>query len=452
MNIKKYLQNLITRGNKRSVQAKKNILASFLLKFISISISLQIVPLTINYINPTQYGLWLTLSSIISWLAYFDLGLANGFRNKFAEARAKGNIILAKQYVSTTYALLALIFGFLFLIITLINQFINWSSLLNISIEYNHELQIVFLILACFFCINFTANIFSILLIADQKNAYSSLINTIGQFLAFITIYILTQSTKGSLINLALAFSGIPCIFLVIVSIFMFQFSKYKIYKPSIKQIDFKLTKDILSLGSQFFFILLSMLIIFQLINIIISRILGPESVTQYNIAFKYFNVLNMISTIILTPFWSAYTEAYTQKDYKWMKSIYKKLEILWLLSLPIIAIMILFSPIIYKWWIGDSVHIPMSLSISMGLYIASQVLGNIYMYQINGTGKVRIQLITYLSFSLISIPLLTWGCKTFGLVGILIIPTIVFFSQAIIGRIQLKKIITNTALGIWNK
>lgn len=79
-----------TKGNERSIIVKKNIAASLVLKCVSILVSLQVVPLTIDYINPTKYGIWLTLSSIIAWLSYFDLGFAHGFRNYFAEAKAKG--------------------------------------------------------------------------------------------------------------------------------------------------------------------------------------------------------------------------------------------------------------------------------------------------------------------------------------------------------------------------
>jgi hypothetical protein len=39
------------------------------LKCISILVSLQVVPLTIGYVNPTKYGIWLTLSSIIALLS-----------------------------------------------------------------------------------------------------------------------------------------------------------------------------------------------------------------------------------------------------------------------------------------------------------------------------------------------------------------------------------------------
>ena len=52
-------------------------------------ISLLLVPLTIDYLNPTQYGIWITLMSVIAWFNFFDIGLGNGLRNKFATAKAE---------------------------------------------------------------------------------------------------------------------------------------------------------------------------------------------------------------------------------------------------------------------------------------------------------------------------------------------------------------------------
>ena len=366
-------------GNSRSIIVKKNIIASFFLKCISILVSLQVVPLTITYINPTKYGIWLTLSSIIAWLSYFDLGFAHGFRNRFSEAKANGNILLAKEYVSTTYAVLSVLFLSVFFIAVIINHFLDWSSILNVATIYRSELHDVFNILTVFFCVNIVASIFTTMLTADQKPALASLIQTIGQVLAFICIYVFTKIFSGSLILLAFAFSGVPCILLVLVSIVMFRYEKYKSVSPAFRFIRFSLIKNILGLGGQFFFIMLSILFIFQFTNIIITRIEGPDVVTQYNIAYKYFNVLNMFALIILSPFWSAFTDAYVKKDFYWMKNMLRKLEQMWLLCIPVLVIMVLCSNFVYKYWIGSSVSIPLSLSVCMALYILFQTVVNIY-------------------------------------------------------------------------
>ena len=444
--------SLLGKGSKRSVTVKKNIAVSLVLKCISILVSLQVVPLTIGYVNSTRYGIWLTLSSIIAWLSYFDLGFAHGFRNRFAEAKAKGNMKLAKEYVSTTYAVLFLMFSVILLVTLIINRYLNWSSILNIDAVYNEELNMVFSLLACFFCLNVVASVFTTMLTADQKPALSSLIQTAGQVLAFVCIYVLTKLTTGSLLALAVAFSGVPCFLLLIISVVTFYGKKYKSVSPSIQSIRFSLTKKILGLGGQFFIIMISMLFIFQFINIILSRVEGPGAVTQYNIVFKYFNVLNMAFMIILTPFWSAFTDAYIKKDYAWMRGIMRKLERLWLLCIPILILMVLCSDFLYQWWIGEAVSIPFSLSMSMAVYVLFQTGGGIYMYLINGTSKVRLQLIIYLFSAIIAVPLMDLCCQQYGLEGILIVPIAVLSVQTMIGRIQLLKILNQTAGGIWLK
>lgn len=444
--------HFFSSGDKRTSSVKKNILVSIALKIVSIIISLQVVPLTITYIDPERYGVWLTISSIVAWLAYFDFGFANGFRNKFTEARAIGDISKAKEYVSTTYISLFLIFGIIFIITLLINSQLNWCQILNISSIPNSEFISLFAILASFFCLNMVLGVFTMMLTADQKPALTSLIGTTGQIFAFIAIYLLTIFTQGNLIYLALAFSGIPCVFLLIVSIIAFFKSRYREVRFSFGYVKKNLIKEIIGLGGQFFVIMVSMLFIYQFINIILTRIEGPYAVTQYNIAYKYFNVIFMSFVIILNPFWSATTDAFLKKDFLWMQKAIRKLEYLWLLSIPVLIVMIFFADNIYKWWLNSSVEVPFPITISVAIYVFAQLAGNIYMYILNGTGKVRVQLIIYSSFALIALPIMNKACEEYGIVGILIIPTIVYFLQAIFGKIQLNKIINNKANGIWNK
>lgn len=451
-NIKNKINTYFTKGNERSIAVKKNIAASLVLKCISILVSLQVVPLTIDYINPTKYGIWLTLSSIIAWLSYFDLGFAHGFRNRFAEAKAKGDMKLAKEYVSTTYAVLLLLFSVILLVTLIVNKYLNWSSILNIDAVYNEELHVVFGLLACFFCLNIVASIFTTMLTADQKPALASLIQTGGQMLAFGCIYVLTKTTAGSLSALAVAFAGVPCFLLVVVSIVMFYEKKYKAVSPALQSIRFSLTKKILGLGGQFFVIMISMLFIFQFINIILSRVEGPEAVTQYNIAYKYFNVLNMVANIILTPFWSAFTDAYIRQDILWMSRVQRKLEMMWLICIPVSLLMLLSCNYVYLLWIGKDIQISFSLSVTILVYVLLQILVGVYVYLINGIGKVRIQALIYLIFALIALPTMNMACEYWGAVGVLLVPIGVCMCQAIAGRLQVQKLIKGTAQGIWNK
>lgn len=436
----------------RTSKTYKNVALSLCARSVSILVPLLIVPLTINYVNPVRYGIWLTLSSIISMISIFDLGLGNGFRNKFAIAVANRDTFLAKKYVSTTYLTITILVSIIFIVFLLANTFIDWTDVLNVSSEYADELTKVMIIISGFFCLNMVVNIFGTLLTANQQIGVWNIVIGIGQVASLIVIYVLTKISTGSLLNLALYFSGIPCLITFITSIIAFRFTKLSIYSPSWKFVDFKLVKDILGLGIKFFVIQICLVLFTQLTNIVISRELGPESVTQYNIVHRYFGLITTATMILISPFWSAFTDAFACKDYFWMKSTIKRLTCFWVISIAASLFMLLISPIIYKIWIGDSVLIPFGLSCSMFVYSIVSVISTIYMYTINGIGKVMVQLIIYVIFTILAWPLLVFSCRTFGVCGVALLPSVTLLFQAFLGKVQISKLLNETAFGIWGK
>lgn len=70
----------------------------------------------------------------------------------------------------------------------------------------------------------------------------------------------------------------------------------------------------------------------------------------------------------------------------------------------------------------------------------------------INGIGKVLIQLIVYVSFAILSIPLMSFLSFEYGYQGILFVLILVYLVQAVFGNLQINKIISQTAKGIWVK
>lgn len=437
------LKDRISNSSDRTKDIVNSIILSVGAKGMSIISTLLIVPLTISYLSPEHYGIWLTLSSIVTWVYYFDLGLGNGFRNRFSEAVSMGDIESAKQYVSTAYFTILAIVSIIFLVGLLAFYRINWLIFLNLAEDIdNFELQRVMVILLAFMCLNMVVQLFGTLLTADQKIGLSSLISGLGQLASLIAIFVMTNVTEGSLENMALYFSGVPFLVMLIASIIGFCFTKYKVYIPKFSNFRTEKVKDILSLGIKFFLIYICLILIFQIINIVISREIGPVAVAQYNIANRYFSVIFMVVNLIVAPFWSACTEAYCKKDYAWMSRIIRKLEYLWFTAVVCGVIMLLLSPVVYHYWIKDEVDIPFMLSIGMFAFFEFQAIGSIYMTILNGIGKVNVQLIIYAAFAILSWPALVFSCRVFGLNGVFLLPTFVYVVQAISSRIQISRVL----------
>ena len=446
-----FIKSLINKGHSRTVNAKENILASFLIRGCSIAVSLILVPLTIHYVNPTQYGIWLTLSSIISWFSFFDIGFGNGLRNKFTEALAKGQHKLARIYVSTTYAILTIIIVVVLILFFCINPILDWTKILNTSPEMARELSILALIVFVFFCMQFVLQLITTLMTADQKPAKASFINFLASLLSIIIIFILTKTTSGNLIYLGWTFAFTPVLVLIITSVWFYT-HEYRRYAPSFKYIKFRFASNLMNLGIKFFFIQIAFVILYQTSNIIIAQLFGPVQVTSYNIAYKYFSIIPMVFSIILTPFWSAFTEAYVKKEYNWIKASIKKLVGIWILLSLVALLMLLFSSKIYTIWVGSIVKIPFFLSATIVFYIIINAWCMIFSMFLNGVGKLKLQLYSALFGALINIPLAIFLGKQFGIFGVVLSTCLLGVLGAIWAPIQYYKIINNKAQGIWNK
>jgi O-antigen/teichoic acid export membrane protein len=445
------VKNLINRGHSRSINAKKNILFSFLIKGCNIAIGLVLVPLTIHYVKPIQYGIWLTLSSIIGWFGFFDIGLGNGLRNKFAEALAKGEHERARIYVSTTYAILIMIISFALIIFFCINPFLNWARILNAPANMARELSLLAMIVFASFSIQFVLQLISTILVADQKPAKASLFNFFGSVFSLIVIFILTKTTAGNLFYLGLGLATTPVLVFASSSIWFYS-HHYKRYAPSLKFVNFKHARDLMGLGVKFFILQIAVIVLYETSNIIISQLFGPGEVTPYNIAYKYFGIISMIFGIVMTPFWSAFTEAWVKKDFVWIKTIMRKLNMLSLFLIIVILGMLALSNFAFRLWVGKEVLVPASISIVLAAYFIIYVRTAIYIYFLNGIGKIKLQLYSGIIGMIINIPLAIFLGRKIGVAGVLLSSTILNGINMIWTVIQYNKIINNRATGIWDK
>ena len=144
----------------------------------------------------------------------------------------------------------------------------------------------------------------------------------------------------------------------------------------------------------KFFIIQVAGIIQFQIVNFLIIRNYGAEDVTNYNIAFKYFNVLYMVWGILITPVWAAVTDAAARHEYSWIRNMQNKyLKLLGVMFLAGV-VMLAVSSFVYDIWVGDKVNITFMLSFWVFIYNVVLMYGSIYVHILNGLGELNIQTI----------------------------------------------------------
>ncbi|MDP4276311.1 MAG: MATE family efflux transporter [Bacteroidota bacterium] len=453
VSIRTIVKKLIS-GSDRTAIVKKNILGSLAIKGLSILASLVLVPITIKLLNQEKYGIWMTIFSIVSWFNMMDLGIGNGFRNKFAEALAIGNKLLAKEYMQTFYSAMAVIACCLFVLYSIIHPFLNWRHILNLPSLFDENINlIVWSVFALLFVQLYIKNISTILL-SLQKTTTSNLLSLLGNIGALLLIFILQRLRLVSLFSIALAFMIAPILVFLISTVIVFN-GQLKEYKPKLVALPKKkYLDDLIVLGLKFFFIQLTTIVLFSSSNILITQLYGPAEVTPYNVAFRLFSSVQVVFTIIVTPFWSAFTEANAQNDYGWIQKAIHKLFTVWgLFSIGIILLWGL-SPYLFKIWVGSDICIPIGLSLQFAFFVIISTLSSIYSFYLGGIGKLSMSLYGAIFQFIITIPLAIFLAKglNFNTTGIIMAINISLLIPILFLALQTSKNIHHNAHGIWNK
>ena len=150
---------------------KRSIVLSVAMRPLGMIISLLYTPLLLSYLGQEEYGIWVTILSVINWINYFDIGIGNGYRNKLAEAITVGNDGAVAALTRTAYSLLTgivalvFVFGCGFIVLFDVNSFFSTAI----------AIKAVLIVSLAFVCVNFVAALCKPQLFALQKAELVSL-------------------------------------------------------------------------------------------------------------------------------------------------------------------------------------------------------------------------------------------------------------------------------------
>lgn len=410
-------------------------------KAVAMLASFLAIPMMIRYLGQEQFGVWSTLLTVMSWIVFFDLGVGNGLRNKVAEALAKNDNVEAANYIASGYSLIGLIALVLWALVTGVSFFVPWQAVFNIQAIPETTLRLTVQVAVFFVVLNFWIGLISAILGAVQKTAMTALSQLVSNVFALLFVFVLTKTTDATITYLALAYGISLVIANIGLSWWFYQGHPELRPKP---HLDKQHVNPLLSVGMQFFTIQIAVLIIFTTDKILITQLLGPEYVTQYDIVFKLFGLITFAHALISAPLWSAYTDAYHRGDMTWIKRMLHKQLIIFTGIISAIFIMgLLIRPIVAV-WIGPEMPVSQPLVMSIGLFVLVSTWNNIYAMFVNGVGKIKLQLYTAVVAMVANIPLAILFVKWFGLglSGVVLATVVSLLLAAIALPIQVNQII----------
>ena len=160
--------------------------------------------------------------------------------------------------------------------------------------------------------------------------------------------------------------------------------------------------------------------------NFLIIHNFGATEVTEYNVAYKLFNVPYMLWITIVTPVWAAVTDAVAKNDFAWIRGAVKKYLQVFVLFLSGTIILLLISGPLYRIWLGDTVSVSFEMSAWVMVFIITLMYGTIFVHILDGAGILKFQSIACIIAPFVFLGLcflfirLGWGVKSIVIASIL--------------------------------
>lgn len=411
------LKNLLKKENTEIIY---NMLGALLLKGMGLILSLFTMPAYIRFFNDdATLGLWFTILSVLNWVLYFDFGIGNGLRNCLSASIAVNDIEKSKKYISSAYVSIGLMCLFVITVFSIFSGSVDWHRVFNIDSTSvsNEALQRAVTIVFSGIIAQMFFRIISSVLYALQRSAVSNSLGLFTSVMQVSALYIM-PSTDNDTNLVTMAFINVTAVLapMLAATFIVFLHKKCKPFAPKLKYFDIHAAKEVLSLGGVFLFAQVAYMVIMNTNEYLITLFVGSKWVVEYQVYYKLYSLIGTLFTLVLTPIWSAVTKALAEKRFSWINSLYKKILLAAALCVCAAFCMIPFTKFAVNLWLGEeAIDISLAYCVAFAALSSMMVLNTVFSTFSNGLGKLKVQIVCFLTGAILKIPMSFFAVKIFG-------------------------------------
>ena len=377
-----------------SSQLRLNMLSGTISMGLGLLVSAIKYPLYIHFLGYEHYGVWLLLSTILTFAQMGLLGIAPAIIKYVAEEYGKNNHKAIQEYfITALYTIL--VFGMMLLGVSIFlkEQIILLLGLGGENVELFSGL---FTYMVIFSIVVLAYQVLNAVLSGIGRIDVANYSQTALQILPLIISVPLLLSGKG-IISLLLAN------YFAYLIIFSFNFIKANeiahLNLLNITSYSWLRAQKMLAYGSNILIGSMLSMMLLPITKIFFARTIGIEVVPVFELAYRISMQLRSVFEVAfraLMPEVSKFSSVVNQKNVAIIKKITSKsYRLIFLGATPLYLLTFMLAKVLFKVWLGGS-YIPSTVSVFRVMLLVSFVslLGVIPYYINMGCGKVRTILI----------------------------------------------------------
>ncbi len=335
----------------RSRRLIQGVLSALLSKGAVLLCSAITVPIAIRYLGTAQFGIWVTISTLLSMLLVMDLGVANSLTNYISEAYARNDRERSSTYATTAFALMVAVSVLLGALAWVAWPHLRWQTIFHLgSSAPASEVSRAVAYALVVFLVGLPAGLAAKILGGYQEVRTANLFTGIASVLNLISVIVLVRLHAGLAVLVAASSAALVGMNLVAL-VWVWVFHKPWL-APRPKHISRKAMRGLMHTGIEFFLLQIAGLVVFNSDSLVISHYAGPADVASYSLAWRLVGYAAVVQTLIVPALWPAFTEAFTRGDTAWVRQTFRRT--LWITMSTALAFSVIFAVAgrwLIRWW-----------------------------------------------------------------------------------------------------
>jgi O-antigen/teichoic acid export membrane protein len=382
-----------------------SVIANVFSKGVAMLVMVLSVSLTLPYLGPERFGVWMTIASFVGMLVFLDLGIGNALTNHVASIAVQGKKEQLAQTISGGLGFLFIVGLSATAVLCTLTAILPWQVIIKVKdpLIRDEILKALYL-----FSVLFGINLFGLgvqkVFAGLQRSFEAHVVSGLSSTFSLTILWWVAREHAGITV-LLLATLGCQSLggFMLLGllkrrSLFQLQgiWCAIAIEKNSL-----------LKIGGLFFVLQIGTMVGWGADSLIISGTVGPSQVAVFSVVQRLFQFISIPLAMANAPLWSAYADAHSRGENTFIRKTLIR-SITWTTAGALLGglFLCLIGNDLIKFWTGGTIIPALSLVYIYFIWTMCETIGNSFAMMMNGCGVVVPQVIAVLIFVILAVPL----------------------------------------------
>lgn len=419
--------------------ARVNIVLAIAAKLVSMAVAVLSVPLLLRILGTHDYGIWVTLTSLIAFISLLDLGVGNSMRNSVASMLPTGAEAVRLEFIGffrllCAVALLALV-GFALM-----------APYLDLAEEHQGAVWLLYGPLLVLLPLLLGSSVLQ----GARATGLQAILQSASMwcFFGFIAMLAWRHQTPA-IADLAIAWS--LCYVAGLFVIFVLALRTIRL--PAMRLLKgplILLPAGRLRVGLEFLVLQLSSLVLYSLGNMLVFHHLGASEVARYDTVNKIFQVGLSFYTIVIGVLWSEIAKFRAAGDAAALtRMLWRLAAIAGAFSMVCLAGAFL-VPEIIGLWVGHRIQVTRVEALAVAGLVSVQALAYVGAVFMNAFEKLRLQIAMAIVSISLMVPLTSlFMHKSMGILSVPVAAMLLTMLPMLICNVYATKLIRDVKVPV---